>query len=188
MKKLFLAMVLVLAAPGLRAQVAEGVIPLTVTDDGTVPLTVTPDGVVSGPIYYRGGALFNSIGNVIDKEQGRRYFKNELQYDAFMKGTRRTTAGYYLCSCGAAFVGGAVGYALGSLIYGRDRKTTLIGTGILLGVSVPFLAPGIPLWVSGKNTLQNLADDYNADIQGRSYNPSLTVGGTASGFGLALNF
>ena len=181
-------MVLALAVTGLRAQTVDGVIPLTITDDGTIPLTITPDGVVSGPISYRGGALFNSIGNIIDRDLAGRYFKNELQYDAFIKGSRRTRAGYYLCSCGSAFVGGAIGYAVGSLIYGRDTDITLIGTGILLGISVPFLASGIPLWVSGKNTLQNLAADYNADIQGRSYNPSLTIGGTASGFGLALNF
>lgn len=56
--------------------------------------------------------------------------------------------------------------------------TGLIGTGASLGA-------GIPLWIKGRRELDNMMDDYSRRYAPR---PSISMGTTANGFGLALNF
>ena len=52
------------------------------------------------------------------------------------------------------------------------------------------LGAGIPLWIKGNKKLNAIADDYNQRYGGKAYgySPSLSVGTTGNGIGLALNF
>ena len=49
---------------------------------------------------------------------------------------------------------------------------------------------GIPLWVKGNRKLNAIADDYNQRYGRNAYGhaSSLSIGSTANGVGLALNF
>ncbi len=177
MKRILLILLLLATSLSLKAQVIEGTSAQSSLDYGLVP----------GPISYKDGKLLNSLGFAISKEQGAGYFE-EAQYNDFLKASKKTSTASILNNIGAYCVGFAIGYPLGSLIVGGDIKKALPVAGVCLGLGVPFLAVGIPMWKSGETTLKGIADEYNASIQSQSYVPTFTIGGTANGFGIALTF
>lgn len=177
MKRILLTVIFVMSALLLKAQTIDGIIPLTLSDGG----------VVSGPISYKDGKLFNSLGNAITKDQGTSYFQG-AQYEGFIKATRKTKTANILNNIGAYCIGFAIGYPIGSMIAGGDVKEALKVSAIGVGCSVPFLSVGIPLWVSGKKTLKGIAEEYNASLQNQSYNPTFNVGSTSNGLGITYNF
>jgi len=138
-------------------------------------------------ITYRGGQLVSPGGMVITKEMGQEYFQG-VQYEDFLRASRKIKTANVLTEIGACFVGFAIGYPIGGMIGGADIKSDLKISAICLACSVPFLSVGFPLDQSGKKALKGLAEDYNEAQKRQANRPMLHVGGTRSGFGLALNF
>ena len=144
-------------------------------------------GAVPGEISYLNGSLVDAYGNPITKARGEHFFQGE-QYEEFIKATNKASTAGILTQIGGYIAGFAIGYPLGTIIAGGDKKRALTIGGIALGCSVPFLAIGFPMASSSKNTLVGIADDYNASLNKQSFVPTLTIGATPNGFGLALNF
>ena len=177
-KVVVLSLLLALSCMCLRAQV--------VTSD------VMPGGRVPGPIHADGIDLVNSYGFPIDESTSAYYFSDK-QCNEYFKARSSARVGCIITCIGAGIVGIGGVYWLSSSLsnkpYGQKDDS---GSEVLkscLIISVPFLAIGIPMNGSAKRDIKNLAADYNESIKEHSsYMPSLTVGGTAHGIGIALNF
>lgn len=176
-KRIVLTLLFVMSALCLKAQIMSS--------------DIMNAGPVSGPIHVKGDCLVNSIGAPIDKQTAAYYFTG-TQYDECLKATRRAKTGDVLTSIGAGVAGFGLGFMLGSCMFSEDEDVIANGYVVFLEsmiVSTPFLAVGIPMWCSAKHNLNELAAEYNESIKERSsYKPTLTVGGTSHGIGIALNF
>lgn len=160
-----------------------------------------------GPLAYRAGVFYDNLGRLYSKQLkkclGESVYKNDYRKarNQFLWGSGLTVGGTTL------LVGALAGGGMYTLINNKwgPRVTQSASTGknevinskapvvaiVAIGVAgAACIGAGIPLWVKGNRKLGAIADDYNLQHPASdfSYRPSLTLGATANGFGLALTF
>lgn len=159
-----------------------------------------------GPIDYRWGHYYGRRGRIYDDELAD-YIGVSLYGSDYMKAKSQYFWGLSLTGAGATLIAGAI---IGGLMnakfnrnaaamdadmarYGMESSSSsssgaLYVVGGLAGAAC--LGVGIPIWVKGNRGLNKIADDYNRNY-GRDkfgYAPSLSIGSTGNGVGLALVF
>lgn len=154
-----------------------------------------------GPIDYRWGNYYDRRGRIRSEELAD-YIGVSLYGSDYMKAKSQYFWGMSLTTSGAALLAGALVGGLMAADYNRKSAAMMSGMsgggsradGSLSVVSglagAACLGAGIPIWIKGNRCLSRIADDYNRNY-GRDrlgYSPSLSVGATGSGIGLALNF
>ena len=118
-------------------------------------------------------------GMTIDKKSTHLYLSPEVNA-LYKKGDTISSVGDFLIALG---LGGAVGYLVGSLASGNTQSGAAV-YGVCAGLAVI----GLPLHIVGLNQINSAISEYNAS-HGYAHNtPTVTVGATPSGIGLALNF
>ncbi len=155
-----------------------------------------------GPLEYRWGHYYDRRGRLY-ADQLRDYLGVSLYGSDYLKADRQLTWGFVLTMAGATLLVGSLVAGGASAEYNRNvssmnlpyhmRETAAssqapyIVSGIVGAACLGF---GIPLWVKGDKKLNAIADDYNQRYGGKHYGsrPSLNLGSTANGVGLALNF
>lgn len=155
-----------------------------------------------GPLEYRWGHYYDRRGRLY-ADQLRDYLGVSLYGSDYLKADRQLTWGLLLTITGATVLAGSLVAGGASAEYNRnvssmnlpyhmresarDSQAPYIVGGIVGAACLGF---GIPLWVKGDKKLNAIADDYNQRYGSKSYGsrPSLNLGSTANGVGLALNF
>ena len=118
-------------------------------------------------------------GVTIDKNSTHLYLSPEVNA-LYKKGDSLSSVGDILIAAG---LGGATGYLVGSLISGNSQNGAIV-YGICAGLAVI----GLPMHIIGLNQINQAIAEHNAQ-HGYAHNaPTVTVGATPSGIGLALNF
>ena len=155
-----------------------------------------------GPLEYRWGHYYDRRGRLY-ADQLRDYLGVSLYGSDYLKADRQLTWGLVLTVTGATILVGSLVAGGASAQYNRNvssmnlpyhmRETAASSpapyiVGGLVGAAC--LGFGIPLWVKGDKKLNAIADDYNQRYGGKNYGyrPSLNLGSTGNGVGLALNF
>ena len=155
-----------------------------------------------GPLEYRWGHYYDRRGRLY-ADQLRDYLGVSLYGSDYLKADRQLTWGLVLTVTGATFLVGSLVAGGASAEYNRNvssmnlpyhmRETAASSpapyiVGGLVGAAC--LGFGIPLWVKGDKKLNAIADDYNQRYGNKNYGyrPSLNLGSTGNGVGLALNF
>lgn len=149
-----------------------------------------------GPLEYRWGHYYDRHGRIY-ADQLRDYLGTSIYGSDYLKAKSQYSWGSYLTGAGAVFVlftaiGGAAHASSNAWAqhHGLDSGgggAFFIST-FVTGAAA--LGAGIPLWIKGNKKLNAIADDYNQRYGGKAYgySPSLSVGATGNGVGLALNF
>ena len=148
------------------------------------------------PLDYHWGHYYGRHGRIYEENLAD-YIGVSLYGSDYMKAKSQYSWGFWLTTGGAALLlfsaSGAIAMAssnawaerngMSSMSDGEFFIPTMIAGAAGLGV-------GIPLWVKGSKGLRRIADDYNANHGGDAYgsNPSLSIGPTGNGIGLALHF
>lgn len=155
-----------------------------------------------GPLEYRWGHYYDRRGRLY-ADQLRDYLGVSLYGSDYLKADRQLTWGLVLTITGATILVGSLVAGGASAEYNRNvssmnlpyhmRETAASSpapyiVGGLVGAAC--LGFGIPLWVKGDKKLNAIADDYNQRYGSKNYGyrPSLNLGSTGNGVGLALNF
>lgn len=155
-----------------------------------------------GPLEYRWGHYYDRRGRLY-ADQLRDYLGVSLYGSDYLKADRQLTWGLVLTVTGATILVGSLVAGGASAEYNRNvssmnlpyhmRETAASSpapyiVGGLVGAAC--LGFGIPLWVKGDKKLNAIADDYNQRYGNKNYGyrPSLNLGSTGNGVGLALNF
>ena len=159
-----------------------------------------------GPIDYRWGHYYDCRGRLRPEDMAD-YIGISLYGSDYMKAKSQYMWGMSLTTTGATLLVGALVGGLMTADY--NRKSASMSSGMSwhgpghgdysAGSTLPVvgglagavcLGAGIPIWIKGNRGLNRIADDYNRNY-GRDrlgHAPSLSVGATGSGIGLALNF
>ena len=152
-----------------------------------------------GPIDYRWGHFYDRRGRLYAEDM-RNYLGVSIYGSEYLKAHSQYQWGTWLTLGGAAVlissvIGGAMlsdfnssmdGHGMDGFDTSGESAMYIIG-GIAGAACV---GAGIPLWIKGNNRLNAIADDYNRTYGrgGYGYSPSLNIGSTGSGIGLAYRF
>ncbi len=179
-----------------------------VFENGTVKnlATLSPYAGVSPYVYgtypldYRWGNYYGPYGRISPQELSD-FIGYSLYGSEYMKARNQFSWGYALTAIGAAgFIMSICSHmilieddGMGSIpgfenmMPSHQDNSGAIAAGYI--VSAGCLGAGIPLWVKGSRGLRKIADDYNSTyINPQRPSPSLSLGSTQNGFGLAFNF
>lgn len=147
----------------------------------------------SGPIHYRWGHYYGRYGR-IDEDRLQDYLGVSLYGSQYITAKRQYTWGYSLTLAGSTLLIFTIFEAAAHADF-MSRAPSGFSSGDAISVvcglaGAAALGAGIPLWVSGNKKLNALADDYNKKYgnSGHSYAPSLNLGATSNGVGLAFRF
>ena len=155
-----------------------------------------------GPLEYRWGHYYDRRGRLY-ADQLRDYLGVSLYGSDYLKAERQLTWGFVLTLTGVPILVGSLVAGCSNAEYNRHvsamnmpfhMQQSAIGSPapyIVAGlVGAACLGVGIPLWVKGDRKLNVIADDYNQRYGSKNYGyrPSLNLGSTGNGIGLALNF
>jgi hypothetical protein len=156
----------------------------------------------SGPIHYRWGHYYDRRGRLY-ADQLRDYLGVSLYGSDYLKADRQLTWGLLLTITGATVLVGSLVAGSANAEYNRsvstmnlpyhmqenakDSQAPYFVAGL---VGAACLGTGITLWIKGDRKLNAIADDYNQRYGSKNYGyrPSLNLGSTGNGIGLALNF
>ncbi len=157
-----------------------------------------------GPLEYRWGHYYDRRGRLYGQNLAD-YIGVSLYGSDYMKAKSQYFWGLSLTAVGATLLTGAL---IGGAMYsdysnsvaeiqssmgeygssvGSSSGSSFVVTGL---AGAACLGAGIPLWIKGNRGLNKIADDYNRNY-GRDKlgsAPSVAVGPTTGGVGLALNF
>lgn len=155
-----------------------------------------------GPLAYRAGIFYDDLGRLYSK-QLRKCLGDSVYDGEYRKARNQFILGSGLTVGGTTLLVGALAggvmYTLinnswgsrttqaGKTVNSKGPAVALIAIGV---AGAGCIGAGIPLWIKSNRNLGAIADEYNlqhpADDFG--YRPSLTLGATENGFGLALRF
>lgn len=159
-----------------------------------------------GPLEYRWGHYYDRRGRIYGENLAD-YIGVSLYGSDYMKAKSQYFWGLSLAAAGATLLAGAI---VGGAMYADYSRSTaaidahmaqygmggsgssssgaIYVAGGLVGAAC--LGVGIPIWVKGNRGLNNIADDYNRNYGSDKYGyaPSLSIGATGNGVGLALVF
>ena len=157
-----------------------------------------------GPLEYRWGHYYDRHGRLYG-EQLRDYLGVSLYGSEYLKASNQYQWGFWLTLGGATLLLSSVSFIAIQLDYNRsvasmnmplhmrtendDSNMIAYEAGVGL-IGAACIGVGIPLWIKGNRKLNAIADDYNQRYGKKAYgySSSLSIGSTASGLGLALNF
>lgn len=137
-----------------------------------------------GPLVYRHGHLYDS------RAQLRDYLGVSLYGSDYLKAKDQITIGSVLTVFGSSDLLFSIfcGMARADVPKEFDGASDGGGLFVVMGaIGVACLCAGIPLWVKGNRKMGAIADDYNRRY-GPKDSPTLSLGPTSSGLGLALTF
>ena len=157
-----------------------------------------------GPLEYRWGHYYDRHGRLYG-EQLRDYLGVSLYGSEYLKASSQYQWGLWLTLGGAALLLSSVSFNAMMSDYDRsvssmnmpsswqveDSHSSMGAYFAAEGlIGAACIGVGIPLWVKGNRKLNAIADDYNQRYGRNAYGhtSSLSIGSTANGFGLALNF
>ena len=157
-----------------------------------------------GPLEYRWGHYYDRHGRLYG-EQLRDYLGVSLYGSEYLKASSQYQWGLWLTLGGAALLLSSVSFNAMMSDYDRSAASMNMPSSWqeedshssmgayfaaegLIGAAC--IGVGIPLWVKGNRKLNAIADDYNQRYGRNAYGhaSSLSIGSTANGVGLALNF
>lgn len=153
------------------------------------------------PLDYRWGAYYGPYGRISPSELSD-FIGYSLYGSEYMKARNQFSWGYALTAVGVA--GLIMSFSSHMILAADDGMSSMPGfenmkpaqqdnSGAIAAAGYIFsagcLGAGIPLWVKGSRGLRKIADDYNSTyINPQRTSPSLSLGSTQNGFGLAFNF
>ena len=153
-----------------------------------------------GPLEYRWGHFYDRHGRV-HADDLRDYLGVSLYGSEYRKANNQFDGGMWLTVGGGCLVitsvvcsamqsdynRGVAEMHMGGSSSSSSMGALYIGAGI---VGAACLGIGIPLMIKGSKRLNAIADDYNQRYGAKAYgyNPTLNIGPTPNGLGLALNF
>ena len=157
-----------------------------------------------GPLEYRWGHYYDRRGRLYG-EQLRDYLGVSLYGSDYLKASSQYHWGLWLTLGGAALLLSSVSFNAMMSDYDRsvasmnmpsswqveDSHSSMGAYFAAEGlIGAACIGVGIPLWVKGNRKLNAIADDYNQRYGRNAYGhaSSLSIGSTANGVGLALNF
>ncbi len=157
-----------------------------------------------GPLEYRWGHYYDRRGRLYG-EHLRDYLGVSLYGSDYLKASSQYQWGLWLTLGGAALLLSSVSFNAMMSDYDRsvasmnmpsswqeeDSHSSMGAYFAAEGlIGAACIGVGIPLWVKGNRKLNAIADDYNQRYGRNAYGhaSSLSIGSTANGFGLALNF
>lgn len=139
-----------------------------------------------GVVEYKDDRLLSLNGTSITEEQYKDFAKKNCRaaYEQFYKGEKLKKAGAICLSVGTPLA--AAGIILTSLYTVTDYSITYMGP-IFLGLGIPVMIAGIPLYCVGKDFKHKSYGTFNAQYQANN-TAQLQLNFNNNGIGLALQF